>query len=254
MAQELQQPQQTALAETGTHHLDAMTLVGQAVANGAQVEQVDKLIELVKFNDDREALRAFNKAFTEAQAEFPSIRKTKKAHNSLYAPLSSEVAQMQPVLSKYGFSFRHEVSENDNSSVTVRCILAHRDGHSESATLTGPADTSGSKNNIQAIGSSVTYLRRYTFEAVTGLVTADQDDDGNAVGRKPTQRVSQKQADQIQARLEETETDRGTFLRVFGKKANCGQLESINDIPASVFDFAIQVIDDNYKKKQERAQ
>lgn len=163
---------QTAVAAS----TDAMTLVSQAVANGAQVDQVDKLIELVKFNDEREALRAFNQAFTDAQSEFPEIPKTKEAHNSKFAPLDQEVRLLRPVLMKHGFSFRHEVTENDDKSVSVRCILAHQDGHCESATLTGPADNSGSKNTIQAIGSTVTYLRRYTFEAVTGIVTTEDDD------------------------------------------------------------------------------
>ena len=53
-------------------------------------------------------------------------------------------------------------------------------GHSEKATLTAGPDASGSKNSIQAIGSSVTYLKRYTFEAVTGVVTTDDDDDANS--------------------------------------------------------------------------
>lgn len=227
--------------------MDAMTLVSQAVSNGAQVEQVDKLIDLVKFNDTREALRAFNQAFTAAQADFPSIPKTKKAHNSMFAPLSVEVQLMQPVLSQHGFSFRHEIAENDDKTVTVRCILAHKDGHSESAALTGPADVSGSKNNIQAIGSTVTYLRRYTFEAVTGLVTIDQDDDA-ARAAAPTV-VSEEQAIALHARLTETESDIPTFLRVFGRKANCAPLNKVGDIPASVYDFAMQVIEDNYNRR-----
>jgi hypothetical protein len=45
------------------------------------------------------------------------------------------------------------------------------------------ADISGSKNQIQAIGSAVTYLERYTLFASYGLASKDQDDDGKASGR-----------------------------------------------------------------------
>lgn len=250
MAQELQQPQQTALGENGAHHMDAMTLVGQAVANGAQVEQVDKLIELVKFNDDREALRAFNRAFTDAQKEFPNVKKTKQAHNSKYAPLDEEVRQMKPVLSAHGFSFRHEVSENDNNSITVRCILAHRDGHSESATLTGPADNSGKKNSIQAIGSSVTYLRRYTFEAVTGLVTTDQDDDAQTANQPASvEKITEEQANQIYAALDEMGKTKDKFINAFRINASAPNIKMIEDIPASGFQAAMQMIQNQRKRE-----
>jgi hypothetical protein len=52
-------------------------------------------------------------------------------------------------------------------------------GHSEEgAVLEGAPDTSGSKNSIQAVGSTVSYLERYTLLAATGLAAKDQDDDG----------------------------------------------------------------------------
>lgn len=168
------------MSNLAVQNVDAMTLIGQAVQQGAGMESIDKLIELVKFNDSREAMKAFNTAFTKAQAEFPRIQKTKKAHNSFYAPFADIVKQITPVLIKHGLSFRHEVHEHDKG-VSVTCILAHEMGHSEKATLTAGPDASGSKNSIQAIGSSVTYLKRYTFEAVTGVVTTDDDDDANSV-------------------------------------------------------------------------
>jgi ERF superfamily len=60
----------------------------------------------------------------------------------------------------------------------VTCILTHQMGHSEETTLAGAPDNSGSKNSIQAIGSTVTYLERYTLLAATGLAAANGDNDG----------------------------------------------------------------------------
>jgi hypothetical protein len=67
--------------------------------------------------------------------------------------------------------------------VKVTCKLTHKQGHSEEVTLEAPLDTSGGKNNIQAMGSSVSYLERYTLLAITGLATKEQDDDGASTGQ-----------------------------------------------------------------------
>lgn len=208
---------------------DAMTLVGQAVQNGAGVENIDKLIELVKFNDEREALKEFNKAFTAAQADFPSIKKTKKAHNSLYAPYSEIVRQIRPTLIKHGLGFRHTVSERDGL-VIVTCHLSHSAGHSEDATISAPADDSGKKNNIQAIGSAVTYLKRYTLEAVTGVVTTDDDTDADIPPN--TRLLSDDDVLKINAAIDENELNREGFMSWIGTQYGASKIE---DLPETAF-------------------
>ena len=47
----------------------------------------------------------------------------------------------------------------------MTCVVSHRLGHSEENTLTAGRDESGNKNNIQAVGSTITYLQRYTLKA-----------------------------------------------------------------------------------------
>jgi hypothetical protein len=49
--------------------------------------------------------------------------------------------------------------------------------------LSSPPDTSGAKNPLQQIKSAITYLEGATFQAITGIVASDEDDDGN--GFKP---------------------------------------------------------------------
>ena len=44
-------------------------------------------------------------------------------------------------------------------------------------------DDSGGKNPIQSIGSTITYLERYTILALTGLATKEQDDDGKSANQ-----------------------------------------------------------------------
>ena len=87
------------------------------------------------------------------------------------------IACINEALSEHGLSAAWETAQN-NGSVTVTCKITHIMGHSESTSLTAAPDNTGSKNPIQAIGSTVTYLQRYTLLALTGLATYEQDDDG----------------------------------------------------------------------------
>jgi hypothetical protein len=71
--------------------------------------------------------------------------------------------------------------------------------------LTSGPDTSGSKNPIQALGSAVSYLQRYTLLSLAGLATEDQDDDGATAEKKtdlpePTE-AENKVIDQIEKEI-----------------------------------------------------
>ena len=82
-------------------------------------------------------------------------------------------------LSDVGISHKWRTEQPDGK-VRVTCVLRHEMGGTDEATLEGPPDTSGTKNMIQAIGSTVTYLERYTLLAVTGLAVAGTDTDGTS--------------------------------------------------------------------------
>ena len=63
----------------------------------------------------------------------------------------------------------------------MTCKITHEQGYSEETTITAPADLTGSKNVIQAIGSTISYLERYSILALTGLTTYEMDNDANNV-------------------------------------------------------------------------
>ena len=208
----------------------AIDLVSAALAQGAGPDQVAGLIELVKFNDNREALKSFNKAFTEAQSQIPTIARTKKAHNSMYAPYDKIVQAIRPVLESHGFSFRHNIATIDGA-ISVTCILAHKDGHSEQTTLEAAPDTSGSKNSIQSRGSTVTYLKRYTLEAVIGIVTSDEDNDGGA----PVETITEEQQATIRDMLEEHSADKAKFMR-------WAKINALSEINVNAYNGVIAMI------------
>ncbi len=154
---------------------------------------VDKLEALLKVQMQWEANEA-KKAYVVAMAAFkddpPEIVKdrtvsygqTKYSH----ASLANVTACINKALSTHGLSAAWGTSQNDGK-VRVTCKITHIMGHSEETYLDAPPDDSGKKNVIQQIGSTVTYLQRYTLLALTGLATYDQDNDGNGAGKKPVE-------------------------------------------------------------------
>ena len=71
-------------------------------------------------------------------------------------------------------SYRWEFQDIEDK-IKCTCIVTHSMGHSENTTMTAGKDTTGNKNDIQSIGSTRTYLQRYTLIGALGLSTADQD-------------------------------------------------------------------------------
>jgi hypothetical protein len=127
-------------------------------------------------------------------------------------------------------------------SVTVTCEISHSLGHSESTSLTAPPDNSGSKNTIQAIGSTVSYLERYTILALTGLATFDMDNDGNAGGE--VKFIDDKQLSQIVDMLNETEADDAKFLEWV-------KADKLEQIPEKDFKNCMVFLDAKLKYQKE---
>jgi len=167
-------------------------------ANGNM--EVGKLKELLDLQERWEAGQA-KKAYVQAMSDFkanpPEILKDRnvKYHTQKgdvdynHATLHNVTTCINKALSVHGLTAAWMTSQ-DNGSIKVTCKITHIMGHSEETCLSAPPDNTGSKNVIQAIGSTVTYLQRYTLLTLTGLATYDQDDDG-AGASKPSKKAEQ---------------------------------------------------------------
>lgn len=152
-------------------------LMELAITGNADVDKLEKLMDLQERWEAKESKRAYTEAMSKFQSICPPILKAKSGHNCKYATLPSIHTVIKSPLRECGLSFRYEQSVKNNE-MTVKCIVTHTSGHSESTSMSAPMDASGSKNAIQAIGSSNSYLQRYTLIGALGIVTADTDDDG----------------------------------------------------------------------------
>jgi len=227
-----------------------MEMLDRAVASGAGIETLERLMSLQERWEKNQARKAFDDAMAAAKAEIPVISKNRrvgyehkdgKGETSYRHEDLGEIARtVDPILTKYGLSYRFRTTSETNQPVSVTCIVAHRDGHSEENTLTAGRDDSGKKNSIQAIGSTITYLQRYTLKAALGLA-ASSDDDGKTAGEE-----SPLSADQLE-RLLDLLSESGADTQIFCEKY---KIDAVKDLPASKFDVAYGDVDRWFKRQK----
>lgn len=159
-----------------------------AMDKDADLDRLERLMVMQEQWEAREARKAFAVALAAFKANPPSLHKNKtvdfqtaKGRTTYkHATLDEVALQIGAAMSPHGLSFRWNVEQVEARRVRVTCILGHVMGHTEQVTMEGAPDDSGNKNTIQQVGSTVTYLQRYTLLAITGMAVKDQDDDGAA--------------------------------------------------------------------------
>lgn len=162
-----------------------MGMMLAALNQGAQLEQIEKMMDLQDRWQKGEAKKAYDTAFAAFKAEAVKIVKGRKVtdgplKNKSYAELHDVVNAVTPALSKHGLSSSWKLTRDEKDWMEVTCYLRHVGGHEESVSMGGPPDAGGAKNAIQARASTKTYLERYTLKAITGLSEQDDDTDGSA--------------------------------------------------------------------------
>lgn len=148
-----------------------------ALEKGADMAQLEKLMDLQERYEAKEAKKAFTNALARFQSKLGPIIKTRQAHNAKYADIDDIAQAIRPVLEDCGLSYRFEQTQ-DEKNISVSCIVSHVDGFSAITSMSAGHDVSGGKNAIQAAASTVTYLRRYTLTGALGITTGQDDNDG----------------------------------------------------------------------------
>ncbi len=218
-----------------------MEMLGRAVQMGASPETLEKLLALQERWERSQARRAYDKAIAAAKAELKPIKKNKAVSfgagkaSYKHADLAEIERAVVPVLSKFGLSYRFRTAAGKpGEPITVTCIISHEDGYSEENSLPGPADTSGSKNALQAIGSAITYLQRYTLVPALGLAASDDDDGASGGGTA----ISSEQFEELQRLIVQTGSDIKKFIALFQDHP----IERLEDLPASQFQTAKAIL------------
>lgn len=192
-------------AQPATQPTTPMDLLRLVTERGASVEQIGAFMDLMERQRKAEAQQAFVLAMAAFKKNPPTIEKTNTADFTTtkgrttytYADLATVCTAVIASLAEHGISHDWSVEQPgqghpDVGMICVTCTLTHEQGHSKSTTLKAPADGSGSKNAIQAIGSTVSYLERYSLLAACGIAVKEMGDDDGAGSQQGGENLADK--------------------------------------------------------------
>ena len=200
-----------------------MQMIERVVLNpDADMDKLDKMLDMQERILNRNAKQSYTADLAAMQAELPLVGKLGEGHNKAkYARLEDINEAIRPTLQKYGFAVTFRTKQAEKT-LTVTAILSHRMGHSEETDLILPLDTSGSKNAVQAVGSTISYGKRYALCLLLNISTGD-DTDGNL----PTpESPSTVQLDEISA-LRNAALLAGVDEAYICKKAGINRIEDL---------------------------
>ena len=190
------------------------TIADLARDPACDVEKLRALIAMQREVMAEQARIAFDAAMADAQAEMvPVLRSATNAHTkSRYARLEDIDNAIRPLITRHGFSLTFDNPDQTVDGSVVTCAVAHRDGHVRSYKIAGARDDKGAQGNanktpIQAIGSTISYLRRYLTCMIFNVALTNDDTDGNEISP-----ITARQARDLEVLLTETGADRAKFL------------------------------------------
>lgn len=175
--------QQPALAVSESAAI--IRVIERAACNpNVDIEKMERLLIMQERIMGRNSKMAFDSAMANMQSEMPVISekgeiKVNNVVRSKYALFEDINEAVKPIMQKHGFAISFKISHPD-SQIAITGVLTHKDGHREETEIRLPSDTSGAKNSVQAIGSTVSYGKRYTMCALLNITTRGEDKDGNS--------------------------------------------------------------------------
>jgi hypothetical protein len=216
------------------------------------VDKMERLLAMQERVIERTAKAAYQAALVKMKPKLPVIdrkgrivirdKATKEITQSTGYALWEDIDEkITPILAEHGFALTFRAGVAQDGKITVTGVLSHENGHSEETTITLPHDSSGSKNAVQAVGSSTAYGKRYTATLLLNIRTKGEDDDGGKGGAPAV--LNDEQVDTIQKLVLESGANVAGFLNFF-------MAESISDIQASKYKEAVALLEQKKRAKQ----
>lgn len=164
-----------------------------------------------------ESLANLGKGLAEFNGEVQKIAHDGKnpQFRSKYVTLDALIDATKPILQKHGLSVIQIPLSGEDAQIGVKSLLLHESGEfieSEPLFMTPQRMVKGGEyvaaKDAQAAGSTISYLRRYSYQAILNLSTGEDDDGESAVGRgnnSARENTTEPSTDR-QSRRERTET------------------------------------------------
>ena len=167
-------------------------LIERAVSDPKiDVDKMERLYAMHERALERAAKLAFTNAKIAMRPHLPVIDEKGQILNgsgkvqSTYAEWEDINDAITPILIEHGFDLAFRPGSTAEGKVIVTGILSHTEGHAEEAEIVLPLDSSGGKNAVQGVGSSLSYGKRYAAIALLNITSRhkrDRDDDGRGAG------------------------------------------------------------------------
>lgn len=226
-------------------------MLSVALDPNCDLDKLDRLLDMKQKHEAAQAKKAFYAALCDFQSKIKPVKGFKNGHNNMYATFADIIAQTQEQMHKSGFSYRFEQSQEDDK-VCVKCILIHSGGHSESCEMRADPDASGGKNKIQAISSTVSYLKRYTFLSVTGVTTADQDHEYRVWSSQPMSSVAQ--SIELDSLCEQLGRSQEKAMAYVSSKLGLKPIEAWTQLTEKQADLATEILKSAIRKSSSKTE
>lgn len=218
MSELIEQPQERQVTVQGAQQDNSiMAVISRAAVDPlCDIDKMERLMAMHERMQARDSETAFNAAMARMQADMPTVdeRGLNKHSGNTYATIDDINRVIKPVMQKHGFAVTFKVV-HVKEGVSVTGILVHAAGHREETTLLLPVDTGAGRNAVQAVGSTVTYAKRYVMCALLNISTGDAPDDDGQAAADPV--ITGHQAKQIENLLAKCSPKvRDNFARMYG--------------------------------------
>jgi ERF superfamily len=161
----------------------------------ADVEKLERLVAMYERLKAKEAELAYNAAkarilrklagikIVKNRSVLHEIEKGKPQKGTYeafkYAPLEEIDKHLRPLLAEEGMDLSYSDEPQESGDILIRGRLKHLPGgHYEDSFMPAPLDITGGKSNVQAVGSTNSFLRRYIACNIFNIVVVGDDDDG----------------------------------------------------------------------------
>jgi hypothetical protein len=166
-----------------------------ALNPGSNVEKLERMIGMYERLQAREAELAYNAAKGRILKKLAGI-KIVKNRGALYeiengkpqkgtykafkyAPLEEIDKHLRPLLAEKEMDLSYSDEPLESGGILIRGRLKHLPScHYEDSFMPAPLDTTGGKSEVQAVGSTNSFLRRYVLCNIFNIVVVGGDDDG----------------------------------------------------------------------------
>ena len=213
-----------------------LAIIARAVSDPAvDVAKMQALLDMQERILAKQAEAEFNAALVRLADAMPRVRKNGRVElgggkGYDFARWEDMDTVVRPHKRREGFTLSFDMEAREGGGAVVIGTLLHAGGHSRRASIPLGLDAGAGRNSLQAMGSTLSYGKRYCAEMLLNIVREGADNDGLPATNAQAAHLSAAQVEELHALMRETRTLEARFLSVMAPG-----LRSVADAPAADF-------------------